>query len=192
MADIGDILEVVASMVFGTSIQMQNVYHVRVESAGTSDDDVLEDMGEYLESIYSEVNSSFPNDLVYDEFSAKNLTIDFDFGLGAWPSLTQGAGADAYLPTQTSPYVNVRTYSPGHQGRKFFPPFTEGGWAEGGWISAVLTDLADAAAAAYTQFVSSNGHTYTPVIKEADSLSWNLPREIVIPALAGTQRRRRN
>jgi hypothetical protein len=148
-------------------------------------------MGEYLESIYSEMNSNIANNLDYEEFSAKNLTVDFDFGLGAWPTLTSGGAASEYMPTQVGPLANVRTYAPGHQGRKFFPPHGEASWDESGWVAAVLSDVADAAAAAYTQFVSSNGHTYTPVIKEADSLGWNLPREIVVPAYAGVQRRRR-
>lgn len=192
MADVGDIIRVVAQLTMGVGVTIQNVYHLQVRSSGGAADGViLDDMGEYLEGIYSELLDRFPDDVIFDEYTAQNITVDVDFGAASWPSLVDGNnGGEPYAPGVAG-LLRVRTNTPGREGRKFWGPFTEGDATSGLWTSTTLSNLLDAGHAAYDPFNALSGVDYQPVIYDRENEVPRDPVEIVATNNPAYQRRRR-
>lgn len=192
MASLGDIISVVAGLNAGLGIDVQNVYHLQVlETGGVDDDDLVDDMGEYLEDVYGVLNNTFANNVVYDLYKATNVTADVDLGTHPWPSLTQGGGAVNMLPTGDSGLVLGRTNTPGRVGKKYFGPFTSNALADGYWTAGVVATLADAMAEVWSPFISALANSYTPVILGRDDGVGRVVREATASAVPAYQRRRR-
>lgn len=192
MAALSDIIRVVAQLNMGVGITVQNVYHLQIRSAGgAADSVVLDDMGEYLEGIYTEIVDRIPDDVIFDEYSAQNVTADVDFGTASWPTLTDGNnGGEPYAPGVAG-LLRVRTTTPGREGRKFWGPFTEGDATSGLWTTTTLNNLIDAGHAAYDPFNALSGVDYQPVIYDRNLDVARDPIEIVASNNPAYQRRRR-
>ena len=192
MADVGDIIRVVAQLTMGVGVTIQNVYHLQVRSSGGAADGViLDDMGEYLEGIYTEILDRMPDDVIFDEYTAQNITVDVDFGAASWPSLVDGNnGGEPYAPGVAG-LLRVRTGTPGREGRKFWGPFTEGDATSGLWTTTTLNNLLAAGHAAYDPFNALSGVDYQPVIYDRELDVPRDPVEIVATNNPAYQRRRR-
>lgn len=192
MAEVGDFLRVVASMVLDIGVTVQNVYHLQITGpSNPSDSDVLDDMGEYLEDVYTELLEELPDSMTFDEYSVQNVTADVSLGASAWPSLTVGSNAGDTLPAGNAGLLLARTKSPGHHGRKYWGPMSEPS-VDGGQANALaLTRLTAAGQEAYSPFTSTNSYNYNPVIYDGvlgigrDVTEWEADADIAY------QRRRR-
>lgn len=192
MASFGDILKVVASMSIGVGVTVQNVYHVIVaEVGGVDDGDIPDDMGEWLEDIYTEINPHIPNDLVYEEYSLQNVTVDLDLGTHGFPSMTIGGSSSEFLPTQVAPLVRVRTDVPGVEGRKFFPTFVEANTTNGQFSPTAVNNMLDAGQVAYAPWVATSGNNYQGTVYNREFGIARPPTEIIATSNPATQRRRR-
>jgi hypothetical protein len=192
MADLGDILRVTPSLVLDVGVTIQNVYHLLVsEPTGVDDEDVLDDMGEYLEGIYDGMVSRIPNNVTFSEYKVDNLTADVTIGISGFPTLTTGTDAGEYIAPGVAGLLLGRTSNPGHAGRKFFGPFTEGNMSDGLWSSALLSVLAAAGLDTYDGFTSAGGNDYQPIVLDRTTGNPRNVREIIASSNPAYQRRRR-
>lgn len=193
MATIGDYLRVVASMYLDIGVTVQNVFFLRVQGpTNPGDDDVLDDCGEYLEAIYTEILTELPDSMDFTEYSVQNVTADVSIGTAAWPSLTTGSNVSDTLPSGDAGLLLARTSTPGHHGRKFFGPMSEASVDGGLPNSTALAALTAAGQEAYTDpFTSTNSFTYNPVIYDDVAATGRTVREWQADADIAYQRRRR-
>jgi hypothetical protein len=170
MAEVGDILRIVASMVLDIGVTVQNVYHVQITGPSNPGDAVVvEDMGEYLEDIYTELLDELPASMTFDEYSVQNITADISLGTTAWPSLTVGNNVSDTLPTGDAGLLLARTSKPGHHGSKYFGPLSEAS-VDGGQCNGVcLGRLFSAGGKAYdSPWESTNDIEYEPGILDSE------------------------
>jgi len=176
MAALGDILRIVADMSVGVGVTIENVYHVKVNSAGgVSDAQALDDMGDYLEDIYSEINGHMTDSLEYDSYKVTNITADVELGAQGWPTLTAGLSTADQVADGIAGVASFRTSTPGHQGRKFWGPFSEYDIDSGRLTSPTVADIQDAAVATGSPFTGGGGQSYIPVIYDREN---NVGREV--------------
>jgi hypothetical protein len=192
MAALGDILRVVADMSVGVGVTIENVYHVKVNSAGgVADSQALDDMGDYLEDVYSEINDHMTDRLNYDSYKVTNITADVELGAQAWPSLVAGGSAADGLADGIAGVASFRTSTPGHQGRKFWGPFSEFDVTDGRLTSATVADIQDAAVATGSPFTGAGGQSYIPVIYDRENNVGRAVTEAYGDNRPGYQRRRK-
>jgi hypothetical protein len=192
MANVNDVLQVTATMKVGVSVTIQNVYHLVVKDiGGVDDEDVADDMGEYLEDIYTNLVASMTSSLIFIDYRVQNLTTEQDIGTFPWPSLTVGSSVASRLPFGVAALIKAKTQQGKHQGRKYFALFTEDHTDNGFVTAALQADLADAGQAAYSEFTSTLVNNYTPVVLERDVLGGRAVLSVQVPADWSYQRRRK-
>lgn len=192
MASLGDIIEVVAQMVIGVDVTILNVFHARVDEAGgVSDEDVVDDLGEWMDGVYDNIDSNMEENVDFDLITYKNISAEVDLGASGWPTLTSGGYVGERLPEGVAGLSLARTGAPRHAGRKYWGGFGEGHVADGLWGPSVLANMAAAASDAYTPFTSSNGYEYTPVVVDRTTGEGREPNTLVTTNVPAYQRRRR-
>lgn len=192
MADLLDILRVTAYMTAGVDQDQQNVYYLRVEDTGGVDDgDVLDDMAEYCDNIYTEINGIVANNIEYLEVKTSNITAGIDIGVTAFPTLTTGGVTNQMLPNGVSALAKAFPTVLGHIGKKFWPSFTVAAMDDGLFNSGAVTASADAAQAAYEPFVSTLGNHYQPIIYDRTNEVAHVPESWSASSNPAYQRRRR-
>jgi hypothetical protein len=189
---LGDVIRVVAQLLSDAEITIQNVFYLKIGSAGPIDDaDLIDDMGEYLEDVYDGLVGYLHTTTTFDLYKMTNVTDDSDKGAHSWPVLTAGSnGSERYAPGVCG-LIRARTGTPGREGRKFFGPLTEGILSNGLIASTPLAALAAAGVSAYAQFTSSNGYVYQPIVYDRVLDVGRTPTETVATANPAYQRRRR-
>jgi len=194
MADLtlGDILRVTAKMHFTAGSAVQNVYNLQfAQSSDPSQEAVADDIGEYLENAYSEVQGRMTNQLIFDEYTVIDVDLDLDVGTSGWPSLTTGGDVGDPLPAQLAGLVKFKTNFGKHQGRKYLGVFTETDNSGGYPTVGLQTDLADFGTAVAGLFYGSSGNGYIyKVYDQVTELGLDVSL-IVVPGIWGSQRRRR-
>lgn len=192
MASLGDILRIVAGLSFNAAVEVQNVYYVKVSDiGGIPDEDIPDDMGEYLEDIYDGLVSSYPNNVTFETFKVTNVTADVDLGTHPWPSLTAGSGAQETYAPGVALLTLARTATPHHAGRKYWGPFQETSMSDGTWASAIVSGFAAVVESVYNAFAATSGNDYQPIVYDRENDVGRLPVELTVSSNPAYQRRRR-
>ena len=192
MASLGDIIRVVAGLKFNATGDVQNVFHLLVSGPlPVSDADLVDDMGEHLEDIYSLNNANRANNITFDLYNVVNLTADLELGEHPWPSLTAGLGGGEALPPGDALLTLARTGKSRVQGRNYSGCWTEGNNADGQWSTTFLTAMATLPGLIWDAFTTSLGNDYTPIIYNRTLGTFELPVEYSIVPQTSYQRRRR-
>jgi len=132
----GDILRVVAKMKLGED-DVQNVYHVRIDTVDGSQTDVdtFNEIAGVLDSAYDYLDGVQPDTLDYDRIQIYNLTQDTLVYEYVWPTLTSGISTST-VPPQDAALCLFLTDVLRSQGRKFLPPFGSGAIDTDGTITS--------------------------------------------------------
>jgi hypothetical protein len=187
-----DILQVTARWTLFDTGDNQNVFACQSENVlSVPDDEVLEDMAEWMEDLYTPLLSNMCITLATDTVVVKNVTQSTDVGYSAWPSITGGSSSNDALPSGVAALVIAGTGVIKHYGRKFFPGFTVVSQVLGEWTSGTLTALASAGTVWITPFTSTNGHDWRPGIIRRDTGAFLPFTDTVARAVCAYQRRRR-
>ena len=135
---IGDVIRVTAKLSWNQE-DIQNVYHVRSNSATTdSDTIVLGEIADDLEDAYGYIIAAMHDEMTFDSISAYNVTADRFMGEISWPTLTAGTEGNDPLPMQNSGLVRFATDVLGSQGRKYLGVFTTASLDADGTLSSTL------------------------------------------------------
>ena len=151
MADIptNGILRVVLSLLLPDNAIAQNVFYTLFENDGTSadDQDVLDDLVDWMEAFYTEIDGSVNEDVSVTGLKAylyDTVGEDWDeVGVG-FPSVTN-VGASDPLPNGIAALMHAPTVDPDVTGAKYIAGFGETSALDNDWTAALLTVLAAAA-----------------------------------------------
>lgn len=135
-----------------------NVIHVQIANiVAQTQTDILDDLQEYLDDLYSDVAASMTDKLAHQRVDIFNVTQDTpEVGLTRIAGM-DGTNGGERLPYQAAMTVWFRTNVSRHIGRKFIPLFTEAALSDGKFITAVQNDGAAFAVKFITEYVASNG-----------------------------------
>lgn len=165
----GEILRIVASMLWDDGNVNQNVFNAVVTGGGAPWDeaDIIDDAEDWLDDMYANIAANVSdhldgNELIVYKYDA--LDDDWDeVGSQAWTWLG-GQGAE-YLPRGVAALVRLWSTDPDVQGKKYIPGLTEAGVTDGLFGAGTITNLLAFAADWYLPFVgATSGATFTPGI----------------------------
>jgi hypothetical protein len=187
-----DLLRVTAIMQSDYAGAVVNVYHMIVTGiVAQTQQQILDDITEYVEAIYLNLNASISGAIKYDSIEVFNVSTDEPEPVQSWPTLTQGADAGDLLPDAVCGLVIGRTAKSRRLGKKYFGGATEGSQTGGLWTASYLLNLALAGADWITPATFTNGVDVLPIIRNyLTGLYWPFT-EVVARGLPAYQRRRK-
>lgn len=192
-----DVLRVVASMLWTDGNVNQNVYNCIVSGGvGPYDDqDVADDMEDWLDNMYANIT-----DFASDELDGNEVIIyKYDGVDDDWDEVSSQAWtwdptnpADQ-LPRAVAALVRLWTTDPDVQGKKYLPGATEGTVEDGLFGVLNLAKFLALAADWYTPFVgAASGATFTPGIwSVVEKLFFAAVNHLAASAIPAYQRRRK-
>lgn len=165
----GDILRVVASMLWTDGNVNQNVFNIKPTGGGGpwDDADVIDDCEDWLDDMYANLTSFCSDELDGNEilvYKYDAVGDDWDeVGSQAWgwnPTV-----ASDQLPRGVAGLVRLWSEDPDVQGKKYIPGLGESTATDGLFTGAAITALLAFAADWYLPFVgATTGATFTPGI----------------------------
>lgn len=163
----GDILRVVASMLWTDGNVNQNVYNAVITGGGSpfDDADIVDDAEAWLDAMYANLTGQISELIDGNEVIVyKYDSIDDDWdevGSQAWTWNPTNAGDQ--LPRGVAGLVRLWTSDADVQGKKYIPGTTEGNLTDGLFTAPMISAMLDFAADWGTAFVGGvSGATFTP------------------------------
>lgn len=155
-----DLIRVSANLSFGVGGQdLVNVmYFELVAPSSLADSQVLSDIGEVLEILYTTVQGRMNTLIQFVDYDVKNETQDTSPLNSSWPVLTTGALATEALASQLVALVIMRTAQSRKFGRVNLGGFTELDNATDVWLAALLTNVGNFITQLLTTHVVTNGN----------------------------------
>jgi hypothetical protein len=193
----GDILRIVASLVFPDDVIMQNVFHMVATTivGDGNEEDITEDAVGYIDDIYEEHEANIDDTIDGDEIKVyvwDSVDQDWDeIGTGLM-TITAAAVGDA-MPHGCALLQTFFTSDPDVQGRKYWGGFGEGNHADGDWSGTVLANIVLAAADVITTVTGvTTGSTFQPAVWSPKNENAFLYSGVVVTnSVVAYQRRRK-
>lgn len=165
----GDILRIVASMLWTDGNVNQNVYNAIVTGGGGpwDDSDIVDDAEDWLDTMYANMTTYCSDELDGNEvlvYKWDSVNEDWDeVGSQSWT--WNPSAATEQLPRGVAALIRLWTDDPDVQGKKYIPGITEGHLTDGLFVSGVITYLLAMAADWYLPFSGVvTAATWTPAI----------------------------
>lgn len=192
----GDVLRVVASMLWGDGNVNQNIFNAKITGGSSpyDDDDVLDDAEDWLDNMYANLTADVTNNLDGNEvivYKYDTVNQDWDeVSSQAWTWLPTGAGD--YLPRAVAGLVRLWTEDADVQGKKYIPGMIESELTSGLWNAGLITNLLAFAADWYLPFVgAASGATFTPGVWSVAQLVFKAAIDHVATSTIPAYQRRR-
>lgn len=165
----GDILRIVASMLWTDGNVNQNVFNTVITGGGSpfDDQDIVDDAEAWLDNMYANLTTVVSDEVDGNEVIVyKYDSIDDDWDeVGSQSWTWNPTNASDQLPRGVAGLVRLWTSDPDVQGKKYIPGLTEGGLADGLFDAGQITAFLAFAADWYLPFTGSvSGATWTPGI----------------------------
>jgi hypothetical protein len=163
----GDILRIVASMLWTDGNVNQNVFNALISGGGGpwDDEDVVTDAAAWLDNMYANITIYISDELDGNEV----LVYKYDVVGDDWDEVSSDQWVwdpsqdSDQLPRGVAGLVRLWTTDPDVQGKKYLPGLCEGDINDGLIGSTVITTLLAFAADWFTPFVgAASGATFTP------------------------------
>lgn len=193
----GDILRVVATMLWSDGNVMQNVFNAVITGGGGpwTDDDVVDDAEDWMDNVYANIT-----DVVADVVSGSQIivykydSVDDDWdevGSEVWGWSPTSVGEQA--PRGVAALINMKTSDPDVSGKKYIGGMTESGLEDGLWNSSIIAKLILLGVDWGTGFIGAVSLAdWAPgVWSVVDSAFYQSGDTIVIPFIPAYQRRRK-
>lgn len=193
----GDILRIVASMLWSDGNINQNVFNAVVTGGGSpwDEQDIVDDAEAWLGNMYANLVTLMSDEIEGNEVIVyKYDAIDDDWdevGSQSW-TFSPSQAADE-LPRGVAALVRLWTSDPDVQGKKYIPALTEGTIVEGLIASSGITLLLAFAADWFAPFVGgTSGATWTPGIWSVAGTVFKAAIDhVATSTIAAYQRRRK-
>ncbi len=194
---VGDVLRVVAKLIWDDAEIAMNVYDLLVDGGGGpfDDGDLVLDVLDWVEAMYAEWVATMSDELNGSEVAVyKYDTVGLDFdevGTESW-TFTPTNVVDQ-LPRGVACLLNLRSDDPDVLGKKYIPGITENGAQDGLWTAGLITVAAAYVVELITPPVGAlTGATFeTGVWSVKNSLHVPLTGTVTIPTTPAYQRRRK-
>lgn len=165
----GDILRIVASMLWTDGNVNQNVFNALVSGGGSpwDDQDIVDDAEAWLDNMYANITTDTSDELDGNEvivYKYDPVGQDWDeVGSQSWT--WNPSQVTDQLPRGVAGLVRLWSVDPDIQGKKYIPGLTEGSIADGLIVAGPLTNLLALAADWFNPFTGgTSGATWTPGI----------------------------
>ena len=186
----GDIVRVDVRATFDGTQRIQNTFHLRNDGASTAEADVITDMVETLEALYTLLSAVLHVLMVVNDIRIVNVTQSSDVGTGLFVDTTPGTITGNVAP-QNAFSLNLTTARLNSLGRKFFGPITSTQFTQNGVINAApLVALANVGSDMIALQVQTNSNWRYGIIASFDGVFLPFDSFSVTPTVT-TQRRRR-
>lgn len=192
--NVNDVIRVTARLEWNGAVDVQNTFTARCSAAGgVTDSNAKADLAEWVDDIYTALNSIMPTSLDYIDIDFFNITQDVPMGVDFWPTLTVGGGGtDEVAATGVAYVITAFTNVVRVHGRKFFGPVISGGIVDGVFSSGVMTALASAMAIWIAPFNGgTSGEPWVPGVWSRALSLFRAFRDVVVRNIPGYQRRRK-
>jgi hypothetical protein len=193
----GDILRIVASMLWTDGNVAQNVFNAVVTGAGGpwDDSDIADDAEAWLDNMYANITTACADSIDGNEVIVyKYDAVDDDWDEVASQSWTWNpSNASGEIPRGAAALIRLWSTDPDVQGKKYIAGTTEGVNDDGLFTGAFLTDLLAFAADWYLPFAGAvSGATWTPGIWSVVGTVFKAGVDhIAVSAIPAYQRRRK-
>jgi len=159
---VGDIFRVAFKQEYGAQDDVINVMHFTCTAVPVVGGDALlvQDVGEFAEQAWGNINSFQPNGLNPVDIEVYNVTDDAPAGVGGWGVYAGGTGVGEALPLADCVLCILPTGVKRTQGRIYLSPFMEGGQNDGLWVPSLVTAVEDFLDNLTAHFVGSNGYEF--------------------------------
>lgn len=193
----GDIVKIVATMIFDDGNVVQNVFNAVLTGGGGPWDeaDIIDDAGAWLTAMYSNITTLVADTLsgstvegyVYD--SVDDDWDEFDTDNWVWAP----TNATGELPRGAAALLNGKTTDPDVSGKKYIGGMSEGALGLGLWSGGTIADLVDWGADWVIPFVgATSAADWTPGIwSPTRTIFYASSLVVVIPTIPAYQRRRK-
>lgn len=193
----GDVLKVVATLVWLDGNLSQNVYAAEVTGVGApfDEDDILADALEWVEDMYAELVAVMSNELDGSQVQVYvHDPVDDDFdeiGTASW--VFNPTNATDQLPRGVAALLNTQTSEPDIQGKKYIPGMVEEYSTNGLWVGGLVTFLGNYGLIWLGPFVGgTSGASWQPgVWSPTRSDFFQASGEFIVPTIPAYQRRRK-
>jgi len=163
----GDVLRIVASLLWTDGNVNQNVYNCKMSGDGSpwADADILDDAEDWLDNMYANLAGHMVNDIDGNEV----IVYKYDAVHNDWDEV--GSQSWTFDPTQVNEelprgvagLVRLWTTDADVQGKKYIGAISEGDLFDGLWGGNLITQLLAFAADWYLPFIgAASGGTFTP------------------------------
>ena len=193
----GDIVRIVATMLFTDGNVMQNVFNAVISGAGGpwDNEDVIGDALTWINEIYANLTIQVSDDV--DGSQIQGYTYDAvgddwdEFASENWAWNPSDTGQ--ILPRGVASLINLKTEDADVSGKKYFGGHSEGGLDDGLWHTDLVTALIAAGIDWVADFVGSEtGASWAPgVWSPTNTAFYNAGTVMVIPFVPAYQRRRK-
>lgn len=165
----GDILRVVASLLWSDGNINQNVFNCIISGGGGpyADSDVIDDCSDWLDDMYANMGGHMSDEIAGNEI----VVYKYDAGDDDWDEVSSQAWSmnasevSEQLPRGVAALVRMWTTDPDVQGKKYVPALTETDLEDGLFSSSLLGFLLAFAADWYLPFVgTATSANFTPGI----------------------------
>lgn len=190
--DNGDVLRIGCAWVYDDAYEVTNVWHALAGSgANKAFVDIIDDVQEYVDALYTEMDTYLHEDMVVDRISVANVTQDLVFGSINYGVLAAGNMTLDPVAAGVALLAWARTLKSRVQIRKYYGVCGETSLTDGVWVSSIRT-------AAYTDMeyhiatnVMTDGLALTGVAWNRATLTYTLATGVATSAEPVYQRRRR-
>lgn len=193
----GDILRVVASLLWTDGNVNQNVFNCSIDGVGGpyDDSDVADDMADWLDTMYANITT-----YVSDEIDGNEVIVYVYDSVGDdWDEVFSQAwtwnptSVAQQLPRGVAGLVRLWTTDPDVQGKKYFGGITEANLDDGLFSGSTVAALLGLAADWYLPFVgAATGATFSPgVWSVVGKLIENAVEHYATSTIPAYQRRRK-
>ena len=193
----GDILRVVATLVWLDGNLNQNVFNAVVTGGGSpfADADIVDDAVTWVGDMYAHLVT-----LMSDEVDGSQVQVYvYDSGDDDWdevgtdPWVYDPSSVSDQLPRGVAALINANTLDPDVQGKKYIGGMVEGNIADGLWESGLVTALGLFAAEWLAGFTGgTSGATWAPGIWSPTGTNFHASNgAFITPTIPAYQRRRK-
>jgi len=193
----GTILRVVASLLFPDDVIMQNVFHISLTTivGGGDEEDVVDDLVEWIDDIYAELVSEIATAIDGDEIKVYEYdAADDDFDeIGSGVMTLAAAGGTEMMPHGVAFMQTYKTLDPDIDGRKYWGGFVEASHIDGDWWSGTLANGVDVANIVINTVTGgTTGNSYQPIVwSPTQKIGQAYSGTVIHNAVVAYQRRRK-
>lgn len=193
----GDILRVVASMLWSDGNVNQNIFNCVITGGGSpwTEEDVIDDCSDWLDNMYANMGGNMSDEIAGNEiivYKYDALDDDWDeVSSQAW--VMNASQVSDQLPRGVAALLRLWTTDPDVQGKKYIPALTETDLEDGLFSAALIAFLLAMAADWYAPFVgAASGATFAPGIWSVAGTVFKLAIDhIATSTIPAYQRRRK-
>lgn len=190
--DNGDVLRIGCAWIYDSSYEITNVYHTLVTAGGAKDFvDIIDDVQEYVDALYTNMDTMIVNDQVVDRISIANVTQDLIFGSINYGVLAAGGSAGAPTAAGVAVLAWARTQKSRVQIRKYLGVCSTAQMVDGAWGGPIQSAAYDDMLYHIDANVLTDGLTLMGVAWNRTLLTYTVATGVATAGEPAYQRRRK-